>query len=85
MVLVSRPSKPFSYTGKATVRKATVIKEYEPEINALYDTLEQMAQAEPPTIWTAESSLLLVRSIVESVLHRTLKDTDDMFEAGCDR
>jgi hypothetical protein len=36
MVLVSRPSKPFSYSGKGTVRKAAVIKEYEPEINALY-------------------------------------------------
>lgn len=85
MVLVTSPSKPFTYTGKGTVRKSKVIEEYDPETEALYSQLEEMTQIEPPSKWTAETSLELVKSVVENVLKRELVQTEDMFEAGCDR
>jgi hypothetical protein len=85
MILVTSPSKPFTYTGKGTVRKAKVIEDYDPEIETLYNTLEEMTQIDPPSEWTTETSFKLVQSVVENILKRQIKDMEDLFEAGCDR
>ena len=45
MVLVSSPSKPFQYTAKMSARKAVIVAEYEPEINAAYEAAEETTQA----------------------------------------
>ena len=45
MILVSFPKGPFILTAKLTARRQVVIVEYEPEIDALYDAVEETAQA----------------------------------------
>ena len=85
MILVSDPSKPFPYTGKGTVRKAKVIEDYGPEIEALYNALEERTQIQPPYVWNSESSSQLINAVVEEVLKRAIHRTEDIFEAGCDR
>ncbi|KLO12645.1 acetyl-CoA synthetase-like protein [Schizopora paradoxa] len=86
MILVSKPSKPFTYTAKNTARRQAIINTYDTEINELYKEVEETSQpdADIPLDWTTESTILFVRSIVVSVLRRTLGDDDDLFQMGCD-
>jgi len=87
MILVSSPKKPFVLTAKLTAQRQAVIVEYEPEIDALYDVVDETAQAVKyfPNEWTEESSLEFVRSLVGSVLKVPVKDDDDLFQHSCDR
>ena len=87
MILVSSPKKPFSLTAKLTVRRQAVIAEYEPEIDALYDAVDETAQAVKyfPKEWTEQSSLEFTRNLVGSVLKVPVKDDDDIFQHSCDR
>ncbi|KAK0192594.1 male sterility protein-domain-containing protein [Armillaria mellea] len=68
MILVSSPSKPFTYTTKNTARRLSVIEDYEDEIQALYDTVEDNILTDyipPPCEWNANFN-------------------HDLFEYGCD-
>lgn len=90
MILVTSPSKPFTYTVKAMPRRQAIIDDYAQEIAALYDAVEQSAQNEidEPGEWTATSAIQFVRAIVENTLKlegRKLSDEADLFEHGCDR
>lgn len=87
MILIANPSKPFSYTPKGTVRRAPVIKDYEEEIDALYDAVDNSAQSatEPPVHWDDKSANLFTRAVVEKLITVPLKDEDDIFQHGCDR
>ena len=87
MILVAAPSKPFTYTAKNTPRRAAVIREYEPEIGALYTAVDETTQASipPPTSWDLAESLSFVRVVVEKVLRHHIGDSDDLFQQGCDR
>lgn len=86
MILIANPSKPFSYTPKGTVRRAPVIKDYEEEIDALYDAVDNSAQSatEPPVHWDDKSANLFTRAVVEKLITVPLKDEDDIFQHGCD-
>ncbi|KAK0203694.1 hypothetical protein DFS33DRAFT_1383956 [Desarmillaria ectypa] len=46
MILVSSPSKPFTYTTKNTARRLPVTDDYEDEIQALYNTIEDKNHVE---------------------------------------
>jgi len=87
MILVSSPKKPFVLTAKLTARRQAVIAEYEPEIDALYDAVDETAQAVKyfPDEWTEESSLEFARNLINGVLKIPVKDGDDIFQHGCDR
>ena len=87
MILVSSPKKPFSLTAKLTARRQAVIAEYEPEIDALYDAVDETAQAVKyfPKEWTEQSSLEFTRNLIGSVLKVPVKDDDDIFQHSCDR
>lgn len=87
MILVASPSKPFGYTAKGTVRRGAVIKDYEDEINTLYDAVEDSAQSSipPPAHWDNSTTVAFVRTVVEKVLTVAVKDDDDLFQSGCDR
>jgi hypothetical protein len=87
MILVSSPKKPFTHTAKLTARRQAIIAEYEPEIDALYDAVDETAQAvkDFPREWTKESSLEFARKIIGSVLKVPVKDGDDIFQHSCDR
>lgn len=87
MILVSSPKKSFVLTAKLTARRQAVIAEYEPEIDALYDEVEETAQAVKhfPNEWTEQTSLEFARNLVGSVLKVPVKDDDDIFQHSCDR
>ncbi|KAJ6471940.1 hypothetical protein C8R45DRAFT_1013604 [Mycena sanguinolenta] len=86
MILVARPDKPFTYTAKMTVRRKAVIADYEAEIAAVYETVEDTATLNIPALlsWDADSILEFVRNAVRSVVSSELGDDDDMFHHGCD-
>lgn len=87
MIIVSKPSKPFTYTAKNTARRQAVIKDYEPEIEELYSQVEETTQPGLllPSNWGPTQSLEFVRAAVFTVLKRELGDYDDIFQNGCDR
>lgn len=90
MILLAAPSKPFSLTSKNTPRRQIIIKDYEDEINALYDTVEQSTQAAPGVTvvgWDEIETRIFVRAVVTKVLvgRGNLGDEDDLFQLGCDR
>lgn len=85
MILVANPTKPFEFTPKGTPRRAQIIATYESEIDQIYAALDEMSQTEPPTDWSPENTLRFVGAVMNSVLKRTISDTEDIFEGGCDR
>ncbi|TCD65683.1 putative NRPS-like protein biosynthetic cluster [Steccherinum ochraceum] len=87
MILVTSPSKPFTYTAKNTIRRQAIIKAYESEIEALYAAAAETAQAEdlsPPQSWDVASATAFVRLVVTRVVKGALTDEDDLFQKGCD-
>lgn len=86
MILVAKPSKPFTYTAKGSVRRGAIIKEYEDEIDAQYDAVEESAQSniQPPDHWDQQTALVFTRSVVEKVFTVPVDDDGDIFEHGCD-
>jgi hypothetical protein len=87
MVLVSSPRKPFVLTAKLTARRQAVIAEYETEIDALYEAVDETSQAVKcfPKEWTKQTSLAFARSLVGNVLKVPVGDDDDIFQRSCDR
>ncbi|EKM52740.1 uncharacterized protein PHACADRAFT_198789 [Phanerochaete carnosa HHB-10118-sp] len=86
MIIVSSPSKPFTYTTKGTPRRPAIITEYQPEIEALYATVNETTQAHlpPPRSWSLPHAIEFVRCVVQEVMTRHILDTDDIFQKGCD-
>ncbi|KAF9460912.1 acetyl-CoA synthetase-like protein [Collybia nuda] len=89
MILLATPTKPFSLTSKNTPRRQIIIKDYEDEINTLYDTVEQSTQAAPGvtvTGWDETETRIFVRAVVTKVLvgHGSPDDDNDLFQFGCD-
>ena len=87
MLIVASPSKPFAYTAKMTARRQAILKDYDEEINALYDAMEQTSQSDIPlpVEWTPSQSLDYVRHIVHKVMSQEVADGVDIFQHGCDR
>ncbi|KAF7349949.1 Acetyl-CoA synthetase-like protein [Mycena venus] len=86
MIIVAKPSKPFTYTAKMTVRRGAVIAEYEEEIDILYNTVDESTTLNiPPLVnWRADSVRNFVRAAILSVLNVRVGDEDDIFQHGCD-
>jgi len=87
MITVASPSKPFSYTAKMTARRQAILKDYDEEINALYNSVEQTSQIDVPlpVAWTLSQSLDYVRHIIHKVMTQEVADRVDIFQHGCDR
>lgn len=88
MILVSSPSKPFTFTAKLTPRRQAIINEYDEEIEALYAAADETTHAadeiQPPKHWSLEETIVFVRQIVEDIMERSIGDSDDLFLHGCD-
>lgn len=84
--MVTRPTKPFSYTAKHSIRRGAIIRDYEDEIAALYDTVDASAQSsiQPPTDWALPATIEYVRTVVGKVMVHPVTDNDDVFQHGCD-
>ena len=87
MIIVSLPSKPFTYTAKNTARRPAIIDDYEPDIEALYKRVEETTQSylPPPALWTFVNTLDFIRSVVHHVMTYPVSDAGDIFQSGCDR
>ena len=87
MILISSPRKPFTLTAKQAVRRQAVIADYEQEIDALYDAVNETSQVVKyfPKEWTRESSLEFARNLVGNVLKDPVEDDGDIFQHSCDR
>jgi hypothetical protein len=89
MILFTKPSKPFTYTGKETPRRHAIVSEYASEIDELYAAIDvatnMKSSIPPPKEWDAPSTLAFVRAVVQDVMVNKVGDHDDLFEYGCDR
>ena len=87
MILVAKPGKPFTYTGKNTARRQAILADYEPEIEEVYVRVAETTQSDiaPPSSWTTASSVDFVRAVVNKVLSHPVRDLVDIFQSGCDR
>lgn len=87
MILVSSPSKPFTYTAKNTVRRQAVISDFADEIDALYATVHKTAQTDLPLpkSWSPTTTLNFTRGVVTKVMKCDVQDDVDFFRHGCDR
>lgn len=87
MILAASPSKPFTFTGKGSVRRPAILREYEPEIQECYNAIENLDSVETKFLDSLEEQQILdfVRRAVADVLKQTVKDEDDLFQFGCDR
>ena len=64
------------------------MKDYEKEIDELYQLVEKSTHADiaPPSTWDESTTTKLVRQVVLRTLTQTVKDDDDLFQHGaCDR
>ena len=87
MIIVSVPEKPFTYTPKNTPRRQAIINDYEDEINATYDAVDESTQSDliPPSSWANKPTLEFVRDVIQRVMDVPVEDDDDVFLNGCDR
>ena len=87
MILPASPSKPFSYNMKGLPKRRTIVPEYQAEIDALYDAVDETTQADlrPPQTWTYINAKQFVSAVIERVLDRPLGEHDDLFQNSCDR
>ncbi|KAF8311061.1 acetyl-CoA synthetase-like protein [Clavulina sp. PMI_390] len=86
MVILAKPTKPFTFTGKGSIRKRAVVEEYTEEIDAAYAALEAgtSTDVEAPATWDKESTLDYVRKVVHKVMEAKVEDGDDIFQHGSD-
>ncbi|KAJ7167454.1 male sterility protein-domain-containing protein, partial [Mycena filopes] len=86
MILVAKPTKPFTYTAKTTARRQAIIADYQDEITQLYEAVEETTQSSipAPDVWDAASTLGFVRHVVHKVLVNQVNDDNDIFRYGCD-
>ncbi|KAF9465935.1 hypothetical protein BDZ94DRAFT_1296127 [Collybia nuda] len=86
MILVSKPSKLFEYNSKGKPMRKVVLELYEHEIERVYASIEVSSQADIPVpmTWRQAECTVFVRKAVIKAMKYTIKDDDDLFQAGCD-
>ncbi|KAI9459309.1 acetyl-CoA synthetase-like protein [Russula earlei] len=86
MIIVASPTKPFAYTAKMTPRRQAILKDYDAEINALYDVVDQTSRVDIPlpAEWNPSQSLGFMRHVVHKVMTEKVPDGVDIFQHGCD-
>jgi hypothetical protein len=87
MIILAKPSKPFTFTGKGSIRKTAVVADYADEIESTYAAVEAATSAnvEAPKQWTKDSAVDFVRAVVLKVMESKVGDKDDIFQHGADR
>ncbi|KAF9070459.1 hypothetical protein BDP27DRAFT_612156 [Rhodocollybia butyracea] len=86
MILITSPNKPLPRAGKGTILRKAALKEYEKEIDQIYETVESNAgTVEPPTNWELSMVQDWLTTQVEELCHNSVNESDDIFEHGFDR
>ncbi|KAF9060301.1 acetyl-CoA synthetase-like protein [Rhodocollybia butyracea] len=85
MILVTSHTKPLPRAGKGTVLRKAALKEYEREIDQIYEIVESnTSSVEPPTNWETTTLQEWLTTQVESLCHNSVGISDDIFEHGFD-
>lgn len=87
MVIVTSPTKPFTYGIKGLPRRDPALKDYRDEIDAVYAAVAESAQSDipGPAAWDTTNVQAFLRVVVEKVLRKPIADEADLFRNGCDR
>ncbi|OQU93647.1 hypothetical protein CLAIMM_00129 [Cladophialophora immunda] len=90
LIMVIPPDKPFKRAGKGTIIRPVVVKDFEAEIDCLYDTFESAAaNIDLPTLEYPPDDERTKTFIKQLVAYQwndpdLPSDTDDLFNAGFD-
>ncbi|PIL27263.1 hypothetical protein GSI_10408 [Ganoderma sinense ZZ0214-1] len=86
MIIVTSPSKPFTYGIKGLPRRDPALKAYKDEIDAVYAAVAESAQSDipGPAIWDTANVQTFLRVVIERVLRKPIADEADLFRNGCD-
>lgn len=88
MIIVTYPSKPFTFTAKGTPRRRAILVDYSKEIDAAYDAVDKtfVSSIPAPQKWTIDDIIEWIRRIVQSLLRTDaqISDTQDFFTVGVD-
>lgn len=87
MILVTSSSKPLQHTPKGTLRRQTILSDYGAEIDALYNSVDDVAQVDESNMinWTEAGVFRFVREVVKNIMGKAVRDNEDIFQYGCDR
>lgn len=85
MILVASPSKPLACNTKGAPKRATILQDYHSEINNIYAALEHSNNVDPPSDWSPKNLYEFVTRVINGTLKNPVKDTEDIFNHGCDR
>ena len=86
MIVVASPSKPFTRTGKGSLRNGAISKDYVPEIERAYERFEEASVAgavSVPASWDETSAHTYMQQVVAGALERdasSLSDEADIFQ-----
>ncbi|KAK0449007.1 NRPS-like enzyme [Desarmillaria tabescens] len=88
MIIVTHPSKSFTYTAKGTPRRPAILKAYSKEIEAAYEAVDKISASDipAPQEWNIDDITEWIRRIVHSFLRTDgqISDTQDVFAVGVD-
>ncbi|KIK64020.1 hypothetical protein GYMLUDRAFT_40242 [Collybiopsis luxurians FD-317 M1] len=87
MILITTASKPLPRAAKGTVMRKAAYKEYEKEIDQIYETVEANGgggSVAPPSAWTSESLQEWILTQVQELTGHTPSISQDLFEKGLD-
>ncbi|OSD00953.1 acetyl-CoA synthetase-like protein [Trametes coccinea BRFM310] len=86
MILITSPLRPLQLNTKGIPRRKIMLKEYNKEIEALYEQAEGSSHSDlpPPTCWDEGSILAFLRAVVHKTLRRSIADDADIFRNGGD-
>ncbi|KAK0201251.1 NRPS-like enzyme [Desarmillaria ectypa] len=88
MIIVTHPSKPFTFTAKGTLRRPAILEAYSKEIEAVYEAVDKISVSSirAPQKWSLDDITEWIRRILQSLLRADAKisDMQDIFVVGVD-
>ena len=86
MLIIARPDKPFTFTGKGSIRRSAAVVDYQEEIEATYQAMEYAPSAdlETPSDWTQGNTLHFIRELVSTIMQAEISSDADIFQNGAD-
>ncbi|KAJ7489282.1 putative aminoadipate reductase [Mycena latifolia] len=88
MILFASRDKPLPRAGKGTVLRKAAINLYSPEIEAIYDTVEEQVAAvdsnKLPAVWEFASIQEWLIELATNLTNSTMSPTADLFQQGFD-
>ncbi|KAK0190058.1 hypothetical protein F5146DRAFT_1139593 [Armillaria mellea] len=89
MIVVTHPSKPFTFTSKGTLRRPAILEAYSKEIEAAYEAVDNISVSNipAPQKWNIDEVKDWIRRVMHNLLRTDaqISDTQDLFVVGVDR